>query len=190
VSPRVLVAGVGNLFMRDDGFGTEVTRRMATGSLPEGVRVGDFGVGSVHLVYELMDGCDLLVLVDAAPRGGQPGTLYVIEPALAAPEDGEAGGTGAGGSEQAGGALLDGHSLTPDGVLALIGGLGSRIGKVRVVGCEPASVEEGIGLTPAVEAAVDSAIGLVRGLIDEVVGPTDPGEDVTQDDRTKGARHA
>lgn len=164
MSPRVLVAGVGNLFLSDDGFGTEVTRRMAAGRLPEGVRVADFGVGSVHLAYELMDGCDLLVLVDAAPRGHRPGTLSVIEPTLTPPANGHAGG-----------ALLDAHSLTPDGVLALVGGLSPGIERVRVVGCEPASVEEGIGLSPAVKAAIDPAIELVRQLIAEVV----PGDETS-----------
>ena len=80
MSGRVLVAGVGNIFLGDDGFGVEVARRLAGERLPEDVRVADFGIRGVHLAYELLDGYDTAILVDAAPRGGQPGTLYVIEP--------------------------------------------------------------------------------------------------------------
>jgi hydrogenase maturation protease len=80
VSPRILVAGVGNVFRGDDGFGVAVARRLAHEPLPPGVELRDYGVRGVHLAYELLDGYDLLVLVDAVTRGSPPGTLYVIEP--------------------------------------------------------------------------------------------------------------
>ena len=83
---RILVAGVGNVFLRDDAFGVEVARLLAEQPLPPGVQVGDFGIRGVHLVYELLDGCDLFVLVDAAARGEEPGTVTVLEVELPGPD--------------------------------------------------------------------------------------------------------
>lgn len=148
---KVLVAGVGNIFLSDDGFGVEVARRLAGETLPEGVKVADFGIRGVHLAYELLDDYDAAILVDAAPRGGQPGTLYVIEPRLTP-------------NPQAA-ALLDAHGMQPDAVLGLLGMLGGHVDQVYVVGCEPSSVEEGIGLSEPVERAVDEAVRVVRGLV-------------------------
>jgi len=157
VTPRVLVAGVGNIFCSDDGFGPEVARRLATTPLPAGVRVVDFGIRGVHLAYELLDGYDVAILVDAIGSGEPAGTISVLEPAMAA--------AGAGG----GGAVVDAHSLAPDAVLALLAQLGGSVDKVLVVGCQPAEDGEGMGLSPLVEAAVDTAVGVVVGLIaDEV----------------------
>ncbi|MEE1752102.1 hydrogenase maturation protease [Streptomyces sp. SP18CS02] len=154
---RVLVAGVGNIFLGDDGFGVDTVRALAGRPLPEGVEVVDIGVRGVHLAYRLLDGYDTLVLVDATARGGDPGTVYLIEPASPA----------AGGPPSA---LLDGHRMSPDAVLALLetlcAGTGARPPRrVLVVGCEPASVEEGIGLSAPVADAVPEAVRLIEDIL-------------------------
>lgn len=145
----VLVAGVGNVFCSDDGFGVEVARRLAGDDrLPDGVRVLDAGIRGVHLAYELLDGCDRFVLVDAVQLGAAPGTVSVLEPADLPPSE-----------------PVDGHGLDPAAVLALVDRLGGRIGQVRIVGCEPATVGEGMGLSAAVEAAVPAAVDTVLDLL-------------------------
>ncbi|MGW7101791.1 hydrogenase maturation protease [Streptomyces sp. NPDC054838] len=151
-----LVAGIGNVFLGDDGFGVETVRHLAARPLPRHVEVVDFGVRGVHLAYQLLDGYDTLVLVDATARGGAPGTLYLIE----------AGEPGA----APGGAVLDGHHMSPDAVLALLGTLCAGTGgtpprRTLVVGCEPESVEEGIGLSGPVAAAVPEAVRMVLELV-------------------------
>ena len=157
--PRVLVAGVGNVFLGDDGFGVEVARRLADETLPGWVRVGDFGIRGVHLAYELLEGYEAAILVDAAPRGEAPGTVYVIEPDL----DGEPDPSVQDGS----GVLVDAHGMEPDAVFALLKALGGDIPKLLVVGCEPAEVSERMGLSPPVAGAVDQAVAVVRELIGE-----------------------
>ncbi|MFC5955118.1 hydrogenase maturation protease [Streptomyces pratens] len=161
--PRTLVAGVGNIFLGDDGFGVEVARRLTEQGCPAGVEVADIGIRGVHLAYQLLDGYDTLVLLDATARGGEPGTLYLIdatEPAGRQPPDGVA---------------LDGHRMSPDAVLALLDTLCAGTGaapprRTLVIGCEPATVEEGIGLSPRVAAAVPGAVRMVGELIrDEAV---------------------
>ncbi|TXS48469.1 hydrogenase maturation protease [Streptomyces sp. uw30] len=154
---RTLVAGIGNIFLGDDGFGVETARRLTGRHLPEHVEVLDVGVRGVHLAYQLLDGYDTLVLVDATARGEAPGTLYVIE------HDG-AGSTGEAVP------AIDGHRMTPDTVLALLGTLCAGTGgqpprRVLVVGCEPASTDEGIGLSPPVSEAVPRAVRLIEELL-------------------------
>ncbi|MER6447550.1 protease [Streptomyces venezuelae] len=164
---RVLVAGIGNVFLGDDGFGVETVRALAEHPLPDGVEVVDFGVRGVHLAYQLLDGYDTLVLVDATARGGAPGTLYLIE------VDGGAGtGTGAGpaGAGEPPPPALDGHQMSPDTVLALLDTLCAGTGatpprRTLVLGCEPAAVEEGIGLSAPVTAAVPEAVRTALDLI-------------------------
>jgi hydrogenase maturation protease len=150
MTPRVLVAGVGNIFLGDDGFGVEVVRAMAGMQLPDGVEVSDFGIRGIHLAYQLLDGYDALVVVDAVRRGDAPGTLSVIEVDAAAV---------AGSVPES--PAVDAHSLDPDTVLRTLARLGGTIASVRVVGCEAALVDEQMGLTPAVEEAVPAAVGLV-----------------------------
>ena len=118
---RTVVAGVGNIFQRDDAFGVEVIRLLAGRPRPEGVRIEDFGIRGVHLVYELLNGCDLLVLIDAAQRGYQPGTVTVLElePAAA--------GTPAPGA-MAGSTVMDAHGLAPGQVIAMLAAMGGRRG--------------------------------------------------------------
>jgi hydrogenase maturation protease len=159
-----LVAGIGNIFLTDDAFGVEVANRLATQPQPPGVRVAEFGIRGLHLAYELLDGYDGLILIDAVPmRDAPPGTLAVLEvEPPGAVEDGDE-------------LLVDAHSMSPDVVLATLARLGGRIDRIYVVGCQPASLDEGIGLTPAVAAAVDGALGLCRDLLAEMVEPAGKG---------------
>jgi hydrogenase maturation protease len=151
MTAKVLVAGVGNIFLGDDGFGVEVARRLGAERLGDGVKVADFGIRGVHLAYELLEGYDLTILVDAAPRGGDPGTVYVIEPDLRPMERADG--------------LIDAHGMEPDSVFALLATLGGVPGRVLVVGCEPQDTSERIGLSVPVASAVDQAVGLIAQLI-------------------------
>jgi hydrogenase maturation protease len=161
----VLVAGIGNIFLSDDGFGVEVAGRLAAQSFPPGVRVADFGIRGVHLAYELLDGYDALVLIDAVAMGDAPGTLAVIEP--------EAGASLGSGDDQ--GAVVDAHSMSPEVVLGTLAHLGGTVEQIYVVGCQPASLGEGIGLSPSVAAAVDDAVELCRDLIADIMQPVGKG---------------
>jgi hydrogenase maturation protease len=153
MSHEVLVAGVGNIFLGDDGFGVEVAKRLGAEALPEWVRIADFGIRGIHLAYELLDkGYETTILVDATPRGGKPGTVYLIEPDLHANSAGESDSH-------------DAHGMNPEAVFALLKSLGGDPGQVFIVGCEPARVEEEIGLSPPVAGAVEEAIGLIREVI-------------------------
>ncbi len=155
MSGRVLVAGIGNIFLGDDAFGVEVAKRLAQRGLPEAVTVRDFGIRSFDLAYALMEDWELVILVDALPRGGEPGTLYTLEPDLPngeqVPPD------------------LNAHTMNPVAVLQMVSALGGQVGRMLVVGCEPANLEpdaEGnMGLSPAVAAAVDEAVRMVEELI-------------------------
>jgi hydrogenase maturation protease len=147
---RVLVAGIGNLFFSDDGFGVEVARRLSGQQLPEGVAVSDFGIRGLHLAFEIVSGYDLIIAVDAVSRGGPPGTLYVLEPDVEVPESNP-----------------DAHGMELSNVLAFVDQLSAERPRMVIVGCEPASTDPGIGLTAVAEAAVDRAIGLVRNLCTE-----------------------
>lgn len=153
---RVLIAGVGNLFLGDDGFGPETARRLAAEPLPPEVRVVDYGIRGMHLAYDLLEGYDGLVLLDALPRHGAPGDVVVLE---VRPED---LGTGE----------FDAHGMAPTAVLANLGALGGRLPPTYVVGCEPADLDEGIGLSPPVAAAVDRAVATVRRLLDNELHPS------------------
>jgi hydrogenase maturation protease len=149
---QILVAGIGNAWLRDDGFGGEVVKRLEGRELPSGVSVMDFGTGGLDLAYEVMRGYDALILVDVSRQGGDPGTLYVMEPdeadIAAGIEDGE---------------MLDPHGMDPQTVLRFVRAVGGWPGKVIVIACEPAEVEEmGLGLTDQVSAAVDGAVELVE----------------------------
>jgi len=147
----ILVAGIGNIFQNDDGFGSEVARLLLAGPpLPDGVNVVDYGIRGVHLAYDLLDGYDAAILVDATARGGEPGTIYVIEPDVDAIES-ETGLAEAG--------IVDAHGMDPASVLAL----------VRSLGCEPADVEDGMGLSEPVAGAVEEACRVVRDLVDREV---------------------
>jgi hydrogenase maturation protease len=156
VAPSILVACVGNIFLGDDAFGVEVARRLADRAMPERVRVVEFGIRSYDLAYALMDEWDLVILVDALPRGGQPGTVYVFEPEL--PAQGEAPPLPA----------LDAHTMNPVAVLQTVSMLGGKMKRMLVVGCEPASTdadEQGsMELSEPVRAALDAAVHVVEEL--------------------------
>jgi hydrogenase maturation protease len=161
---RILVAGVGNVFLRDDAFGVEVVRLLAERPQPPGVQVVDYGIRGVHLVYELLNGYDLFVLVDAAPRGEAPGTVTVLEVELPGP-----GAT----------PVIDAHSLTPDAIFGLLSSLGGRPGRSLVVACEPAEIDAGMGLTDPVREALPAAVRAVEEILAQAVaagpaGPADP----------------
>ena len=149
---RTMVAGVGNIFLGDDGFGVEVVRRLAGRPLPSGVEVVDVGIRGVHLAYDLLDGCDLLILVDAAARGEPPGTLSVIEVGDEDLADGPP--------------LIDAHDLGPDAVLAIVRRLGGRPGRTLVVTCEPADIQVGMELSEPVATAVPEAVRLVETILE------------------------
>jgi len=145
---RVLVAGIGNVFLGDDGFGVEVARRLAGGPLPDGVEVLDVGIRGLHLAYRLLDGYELLIAVDAVARGGAPGTVYVLEPAPGEPAP----------------ARPDAHAIDLPSVLTTARALGAPEARVLVVGCEPAECVERMGLSDVVERAVEPAAQRVREL--------------------------
>jgi hydrogenase maturation protease len=153
-APHTLVACVGNIFLGDDGFGVEVARRLAARALPPGVMVTDFGIRGIHLAYELAEKCyPTVILVDATPRGGEPGTVYLIEPDLDQLGDPAAG-------------QADAHGMDPQTVFTLLRTLGGKPGRVLIVGCEPASTEEDIALSEPVAAAVDEAVQLISELLE------------------------
>ncbi|MCM4080972.1 hydrogenase maturation protease [Paractinoplanes hotanensis] len=147
---NVLVAGVGNLFLGDDGFGPAVVRRLAASEQPPGVRVADYGIRGMHLAYDLLAGYDRLVLVDALPgRGGPPAEIVVLEIS----------------ADDLGAGTFDAHGMDPATVLAQVGRLGGTLPPTYVVGCRAVSVSGGIGLTPPVEAAIPAAVDAVRSLV-------------------------
>ena len=150
---RILVAGIGNIFLGDDGFGVEVIRHIDTTSLPDCVTVADFGIRGVHLAYELLDGYDALVLIDAMQLDDRPGTVAIFEPDV---ESVDATG-------------VDAHSMSPAVVLGLLAGLGGHVPLVIVVGCQPLTVEEGIGLSEPVTSALAPAAETVRRVITDIL---------------------
>jgi hydrogenase maturation protease len=159
MSRRILVAGVGNVFLGDDGFGVEVVRRLAGRGLPEGVEVVDFGIRGMDLAYALQDDYDVVVFVDATPRGEEPGTVYLIEPEI----------------EEDGGVVLDTHGMDPVKVIKLARALGAKPTRTLVVGCEPQLVVSGedyedmlMELSEPVRAAVGEAVKLVESLVEEI----------------------
>src|SRR6185295_2216782 len=154
--PSVLIACIGNIFLGDDGFGCEVARHLSQISWPDNVKVVDFGIRGLDLAYALLNGHDVTIFVDAAPRGQAPGTLYTIEPALEEIEKIETG------------AMVDAHSMDPMNVLRMVKSMGGRFQKILVVGCEPGTLgpEEGqMGLSGPVAAAVPEAVKVIEALV-------------------------
>ena len=155
---QILVAAVGNLWMRDDGFGSAVAKRLREGDVASGVSIADFGSSGLDLAYEVLRGYDALVLVDVSRQGGKPGTLYVME---ADPDSVE------GGIED--GDVIDPHDMDPQTVLRFVKSVNGWPGKVMVVACEPAEIDDpGIGLSDPVAAAVETAVTLVGETIEEL----------------------
>ena len=158
-SPTILIAGIGNIFLGDDAFGSEVARRLQLQSWPEGVQVVDVGIRGLDLAYALLDGHDLTILVDAAPRGMSPGTVSLVEPDLSMLDQSEPST-----------ALLDAHTLDPLKILGLARIMGAPRGDLLLVACEPADLggDDGkLGMTDAVRVAVDEAVRLIDRLVRE-----------------------
>lgn len=155
MKPSILIAGIGNIFLGDDAFGVEVAQRLARRELPEGVQVVDFGIRGLDLAYALLDAHDAVILVDAAPRGGEPGSLYVLELDSSAVPDGPP--------------LIEAHSLQPAKVLQLVAALGGHVRRLLLVGCEPTPLADAddmqMGLSAVVQSAVDAAIPLIEELV-------------------------
>ena len=151
---KVLVAGVGNLFLGDDAFGVEVVQQILRSKEPIDARVMDTGIRGVHLAYELLEGYDALILVDAMAHGESPGTVSIFERGWqdeAADRDVRVAG--------------DAHDLDPESVFVLLARLGGRVERIFTVGCEPADTSEQIGLSAPVAAAVAPAASAVRSLV-------------------------
>jgi hydrogenase maturation protease len=151
---KLLIAGIGNIFLGDDAFGVEVVQRLERIPFPDDVVVKDFGIRSYDLAYALMQEWEMVILVDALPQDGEPGTLYTFEPDLRLADAAVA---------------PDAHSMDPVAVFQLVRSLGGKAPRTVIVGCEPAILEadeEGrIGLSPPVAAAVDQAVKVVEELI-------------------------
>lgn len=155
---KVLIAGIGNIFMGDDAFGCAVAQHLFGNALPPEVEVVDFGIRGMDLGYALMGGgYDLVILLDVVQRGGAPGTLYLIEPEL-----------GNGTLDSSGEQVITPHSMDPASVLKLVASLGAQRPRVLLVGCEPEYLggEEGyMGLSETVGAAIAPAAAQVLHVI-------------------------
>ena len=154
IEQQVLIAGIGNIFLGDDAFGCEVLKHLGQRAWPGNVRVVDFGIRGFDLAYALLEGHDLTILVDATPRGGTPGTVYVIEPDLNEPDSGAI--------------TIETHGMDPLKVLSMVKSMGGKLNKVMLVGCEPETFgpEEGLmGLSESVAAAVPEAVKIVESLV-------------------------
>lgn len=170
--PRILIAGIGNIFLGDDGFGVAVAQRLAKRPLPEGVRVGDFGIRGIDLVYALLEPHDAVILVDIVARGEPPGTLYLIEPEIET--DGEVS--------------LEAHGMDPVKVLALARTMGAPPTRTFLVACEPDLVMSGdadedmiMELSAPVRAAVDEAVQMVESLVADIRGAEEQKEKSDED---------
>jgi hydrogenase maturation protease len=159
---RILIAGIGNIFMGDDAFGCEVARSLTKYAWPEEVKVIDFGIRGYDVAYAIMDGYDVTILVDATQQGGEPGAVYVIEPDLAVLD-----------GYMPASIAVDGHTMSPLQVLRLVKTLGGEFRKLLLVGCEPAdlgSMDEGkMGLSEPVSAAVEKATSVIESLVSEIL---------------------
>lgn len=166
--PVMLIAGIGNIFLGDDGFGVEVVQRLSGIKFPSGVRVADFGIRGFDLSYALQDGYETTILIDAYPRGGAPGTVYVVEPDL----------KDLASAESQGAAAIETHGMDPVKVLRLAVSMGGPLKRVLLVGCEPATLggEDGhMGLSEPVEKAVDEAVRRIEALVTKIMNGDWPG---------------
>jgi hydrogenase maturation protease len=165
---KILVAGIGNIFHGDDAFGCEVVSRSEQCTWPQNVTVRDFGIRSYDLAYALNGDFDVVILVDAAPCGKEPGTLYLIEPDTKQIEESEC-------------AQVDAHSMNPVAAIQMAQSLGGIQAKLYVIGCEPAVLENDlgeIGLSLEVEEAIPQALAMIESLIADLV--------VENEDQTAG----
>jgi hydrogenase maturation protease len=161
---RVIVAGMGNVLRRDDGFGVQVARHLATShTLPAQVRVIEVGIGGIHLVHELMARYDLLIIVDAVDRASAPGTVHVLQA--------DVDDLGTWSPEARGDFLADMHYATPSKALVLARALGVLPPRVFIVGCQPENADElGIGLSAPVARSVHETVHTVQRLVARALG--------------------
>ena len=166
MSNNILIAGIGNIFFGDDGFGSEVAQRMSRRDLPQGVRVVDFGIRGLDLSYALVDdGFDAAILVDTTRQGDAPGSLYVIEPEMQEDAD----------SRSQLDSLISPHDMDAGKVLRTVKAMGGHCERILLVGCEPESFgedtdEQGrMGLSEPVAAAVDKAVVLIESLVTQLM---------------------
>jgi hydrogenase maturation protease len=164
--PRILIAGIGNIFLGDDAFGVEVTQRLLRRTFPADVRVVDFGIRGLDLTYAILDGYETVILIDAVPRGdGPPGTLYLLEPQLDEDENGAP--------------QMDAHSMDPVKVLQAATAMGARPKQIYIVGCEPMpmeNIDDGetpMEMSPPVSAAVDRAVNMIESLIEKLLNTSE-----------------
>jgi hydrogenase maturation protease len=159
---RILVACIGNIFLGDDAFGVHVAQRLMECHFPSSVKIVDFGIRGLDLVYALLENWHAAILVDAAPRGGKPGSLYIIEPEMpdlpdTAPQEN----------------LMEGHSMDPVKVLQMAREMGGTLGRILLVGCEPTPIdpdgEMQMELSPRVAAAIDPAVSAIGALIADIM---------------------
>jgi hydrogenase maturation protease len=159
--PQILIAGIGNIFLGDDAFGSEVARKLQQLQLPEAVRVVDFGIRGFDLAYALLDGYEVTILIDATPRGDAPGTIYTIEPDLSELDELPV-------EDQ----MVETHGMNPMKVLAMVKSMGGTFRKVLLIGCEPTPLqsEDGeLGLSNPVELAVDEAVSMIENMVNEML---------------------
>lgn len=158
---RILIACIGNIFLGDDAFGVHVAQRLMQCHFPKSVKVVDFGIRGLDLVYALLENWDAAILVDAAPRGEKPGTIYVIEPEL--PDESDAPGAN----------LVEGHSMDPVKVLRTVRQMGGALRRILLVGCEPTPVDPNddmqMELSPQVAAAIEPAVRTVGSLVADIM---------------------
>ena len=156
---RILIAGIGNIFLGDDGFGVEVAKRLSTREFPASVQVVDFGIRGFDLAYALQDGYEITILVDAYPHGQRPGTVSLVEPDLSK-------------LDEPGQSVVETHGMNPLNVLRMAATMNGSLKKVLLVGCEPATFcgEEGqMGLSEPINAAIDEAVKLVASVVDRIL---------------------
>lgn len=162
MKPRVLVAGMGNDLCQDDGFGIVAVRRFVAAGVPDGVRVVEPGSGGISLVQELMDGYEALIIVDAVDRGGEPGTIYLLEtkvPDFAMLPEAEQRAF-----------LADMHATVPSRVLILAQALGVLPGVIYILGCQPKQYGLGMGLSAPVERGVTEVLARLNALTATLIG--------------------
>jgi hydrogenase maturation protease len=160
MNKRILVAGVGNVFLGDDAFGVEVVRRLAWEAMPAGTTVTDYGIRGTHLALDLLSPPDLLILVDCLSRSGPPGSLYLVDPDVDAAPAGES-------------VAADPHGMDPHAVLVMVQRFGGPVPRTRIVGCEPFDLGEGMGLSEPVRQAIEPAVDMIRRLLDSEVRSDD-----------------
>ncbi len=162
--PRILIAGIGNIFLGDDAFGSEVARKLQQRELPAEVSVVDFGIRGFDLAYALLDDHEVTILVDATPRGGAPGTIYTIEPEVSELDELDTESL-----------VVETHGMNPMKVLAMVKSMGGVFRRILLIGCEPAPLEseEGqLGLSEPVGYAVDEAVKIIESMLGKILAET------------------